>query len=201
MYPTSETAEIRPQYPYALTKWSAEQLVMHWDLVYNLPAVSLRLFNVYGPRSRTSGAYGAVFGVFLAQKLNGKPMTVVGDGSQSRDFTFVRDVVRAFLTVAESPVSNEVFNVGSEGTYSVSSLVKLLGGDVVFIPKRPGEPEMTFANTSKIQNELNWRPEVSFEDGVREMLESIEHWRNAPVWEPESIAVATSDWFKYLSGE
>ena len=201
LYPTSETAEIRPQYPYALTKWSAEQLVMHWDLVYNLPAVSLRLFNVYGPRSRTSGAYGAVFGVFLAQKLNGKPMTVVGDGSQSRDFTFVRDVVRAFLTVAESPVSNEVFNVGSEGTYSVSSLVKLLGGDVVFIPKRPGEPEMTFADTSKIQNELNWRPEVSFEDGVREMLESIEYWRNAPVWEPESIAVATSDWFKYLSGE
>lgn len=198
-YPTSETAEIRPQYPYAFTKWSAEQLVMHWNAVYQVPAVSLRLFNVYGPRSRTSGAYGAVFGVFLAQKLNGKPMTVVGDGTQSRDFTFVRDVVRAFLAAAENPVSNEIFNVGSEGTYSISSLVKLLGGDVVFIPKRPGEPELTFADTSKIQNELTWKPEVSFEDGVREMLESIEYWKNAPVWEPESIAAATSDWFKYLS--
>lgn len=200
VYPTSETSDIRPQYPYAFTKWSAEQLVMHWNFVYNLPAVSLRLFNVYGPRSRTSGAYGAVFGVFLAQKLNGKPMTVVGDGSQSRDFTFVRDVVRAFVVVAESPISNEVFNVGSEGTYSISSLVGILGGDVVFIPKRPGEPEMTFADTSKIQSALHWRPEVSFEDGVREMLQNIEYWRNAPVWDPESIAEATSDWFKYLSG-
>ena len=197
-YPTSETAEIRPQYPYAFTKWSAEQLVMHWNLVYGLPAVSLRLFNVYGPRSRTSGAYGAVFGVFLAQKLNGKPLTVVGDGSQSRDFTFVRDVVRAFLAAAEGSVSSEIFNVGSEGSYSVNSLVELLGGETVYIPKRPGEPEMTFADTNKIRNQLNWRPQVSFENGVKEMLEVIEYWREAPIWDSVSIAAATSDWFKYL---
>ena len=163
-----------------------------------IKVVIFRLFNVYGPRSRTSGAYGAVFGVFLAQKLNGKPLTVVGDGSQSRDFTFVRDVVRAFLAAAEGSVSSEIFNVGSEGSYSVNSLVELLGGEIVYIPKRPGEPEMTFADTNKIRNKLNWRPQVSFENGVKEMLEVIEYWREAPIWDSVSIAAATSDWFKYL---
>jgi len=91
-YPTNESAAIDTQYPYALTKYLGEQTAFHWGKVYDLPVVSLRLFNVYGPRSRTSGTYGAVFGVFLAQKLNGKPYTVVGDGSQTRDFTYVTDV-------------------------------------------------------------------------------------------------------------
>lgn len=86
--PTAETAPIRPAYPYALTKYLGEQMALHWGQVYRMPVVSLRLFNVYGPRSRTTGAYGAVFGVFLAQKLAEKPLTVVGDGTQSRDFTF-----------------------------------------------------------------------------------------------------------------
>ena len=88
-YPTAETAPADPRYPYALTKYLGEQLVMHWAQVYRLPAVSVRFFNVYGPRARTSGTYGAVFGVFLAQLLAGKPLTVVGDGEQTRDFTFV----------------------------------------------------------------------------------------------------------------
>ena len=105
VYPTPETAPARPQYPYALTKYLGEQYVLHWAQVYKLPAVSLRFFNVYGPRSRTSGTYGAVFGVFLAQMLAGKPLTVVGDGSQTRDFTFVSDVVDALIAAAESDVS------------------------------------------------------------------------------------------------
>ena len=95
--PTLETSPIRPMYPYALTKNLGEQCVMHWNQVYQMPCMSLRLFNVYGPRSRTSGTYGAVFGVFLAQKLAGRPFTVVGDGEQTRDFTFVTDVVEAFI--------------------------------------------------------------------------------------------------------
>ena len=90
-FPTKETAQIRPQYPYALTKRLGEETVLHWGQVYGLPVVTLRLFNVYGTRSRTSGTYGAVFGVFLAQKLAGKPFTVVGDGNQTRDFTYVTD--------------------------------------------------------------------------------------------------------------
>jgi UDP-glucose 4-epimerase len=185
-------------YPYALTKYIGEEYVMHWAKTYHLPCVALRLFNVYGPRSRTSGTYGAVFGVFLAQKLAKKPFTVVGDGTQTRDFTFVTDVVDAFVRAADSDVTGDSFNVGSCGTYSVNRLVELLGGEVVYIPKRPGEPDCTFADTAKIQAGLGWRPRVKFEDGVRVMLDVIEKWRDAPVWEPASIAAATRDWFAFL---
>ena len=198
VFPTPETAEIRPQYPYALTKALGERIVLHWGQVYRLPVISLRLFNVFGPRSRTSGTYGAVFGVFLAQKLNGKPFTVVGDGTQTRDFTFVTDVARAFLAAAESGVQQEIFNVGSGGTYSVNRLVELLDGPVVHIPKRPGEPDCTFADTTKIRARLRWKPEVSFEDGVARLLAGIEDWRAAPVWTPDAIAGATKEWFQYL---
>jgi UDP-glucose 4-epimerase len=196
--PTSEEARVNPQYPYALTKYLAEEILFHWAQVYKIPCVSLRLFNVYGPRARTSGTYGAVFGVFLAQKLAGKPFTVVGDGTQSRDFTYVTDVVDAFVTAAKSPIQNEVFNVGSDGTYTVNQLIDLLGGNKVFVPKRPGEPDCTHANISKIRKTLEWKPKVSFDEGVRRMLECINDWREAPVWNQNSIAEATKDWFQYL---
>jgi Nucleoside-diphosphate-sugar epimerases len=197
-YPTKETAEIRPQYPYALTKRLGEETVLHWGQVYGLPVITLRLFNVYGTRSRTSGTYGAVFGVFLAQKLAGKPFTVVGTGEQTRDFTYVTDVADAFYTASQSDIVNETFNVGSGGTYSVNRLCGLLGGDVVHIPKRPGEPDCTFADTTKIENALGWKAKVTFEDGVQKILENIDYWREAPVWTPDTIGTATEDWFKYL---
>ena len=200
-YPTKETAEIRPQYPYALTKFLGEQYAMHWAQVYKLPVVSLRLFNVYGPRSRTSGTYGAVFGVFLAQHLHGKPLTIVGDGSQTRDFTFVADVADAFVTAAASDARGEIFNVGSTNTYSVKRLAELIGGEIVHIPKRPGEPDCTFADTAKIRRVLGWQPKTKFEDGVKIMLANIDYWREAPVWNPDSIAEATREWFEYLSPE
>lgn len=198
-YPTPETSLIQPQYPYALTKYMGEELVLHWAQVYKLPAVSLRLFNVYGPRSRTTGAYGAVFGVFLAQRLSGKPYTVVGDGQQTRDFTYVADVANAFVYAAQSEASSEAINVGSGNHYSVNYLVSLLGGEKVHIPKRPGEPNCTFADTAKIKRLLNWAPQVSFEQGVQNMLDVIETWRDAPVWDPSSIDRATISWFKHLS--
>ncbi|MGV8108342.1 SDR family oxidoreductase [Methanospirillum sp.] len=201
MYPTRETAPIRPMYPYALTKYLGEQYVMHWNQTYDLPCISLRMFNVYGPRSRTSGTYGAVFGVFLAQKIAGKPFTVVGDGTQTRDFTYVTDVVDAFNKAAESDIRGEIYNVGSGGTYSVNRLVEQLGGDVEYIPKRPGEPDCTFADTTKIQRELNWKPKVTFEEGVQKMLESIDLWKDAPIWDAQGIDSATKDWFKYLGKE
>jgi len=200
-YPTQETAPINPQYPYALTKYLGEELVFHWAKTYKLPGLSLRLFNVYGPRSRTTGVYGAVFGVFLAQKLNGKPFTVVGDGTQTRDFTYVTDVADAFIAAAESDISGEVFNVGSGNHYSVNKLVDLLGGDVVYIPKRPGEPNCTFADVAQIHRKLGWEAKVSLEDGVKKMLERLEDWRDAPVWDPQSIQQATSSWFQYLGDE
>jgi UDP-glucose 4-epimerase len=198
-FPTKETADIRPQYPYALTKNVGEQLMMHWCSLYNLSGVSLRFFNVYGPRSRTSGTYGAVFGVFLAQKLAGKPFTVVGDGSQTRDFTFVSDVVKAIIAAAMLNKNCEIINIGSDNTYSINNLVELLGGDVVYIPKRPGEPDCTWADISKAKELLNWEPNVSLEEGVKILLEQIEYWNEAPVWDEDSIATATEKWFKYLS--
>ena len=176
-----------------------EQLVMHWCQVFQLPAISLRFFNVYGPRSRTSGTYGAVFGVFLAQKIAGKPFTVVGDGKQTRDFTFVSDVVDAIISAAESDISGEIINIGSDNTYSVNRLVELLGGNKVHIPKRPGEPDCTWADITKAKTMLNWNPKVSLEEGVAILLENIDYWREAPVWEEDSIAKATEKWFKYLS--
>jgi len=199
IYPTPETYPLKPEYPYALTKGMGESLVLHWSQLYKLPAISLRLYNVYGTRSRTTGAYGAVFGVFLAQKLNGRPFTVVGDGTQTRDFTYVTDVARAFLSAAESDVSGEAMNVGSGNHYSVNRLVELLGGDVEYIPKRPGEPDCTFGDTGKILALLGWRPTISLEQGVGKMLENIEDWRDAPVWDPNSIQQATMAWFNYLS--
>lgn len=201
VYPTPESAEIRPQYPYALTKYLGEEIVLHWGKVYKLPVISLRLFNVYGPRSRTSGTYGAVFGVFLAQKLNRKPFTVVGDGTQTRDFVYVTDVVSAFLLAAKSNLQGEVMNVGSGNSYSINHLVEILGGDVVYIPRRPGEPGCTHADITKIKKLLGWQPSVSFEEGVRDLMRNIDYWKDAPVWTPENIAGATKEWFKYLTKE
>jgi UDP-glucose 4-epimerase len=200
-YPTPETAEIRPQYPYALTKRLGEELVMHWAKVYKLPAIALRLFNVYGTRSRTSGTYGAVFGVFLAQKLNGQPFTVVGDGNQTRDFTYVTDVAAAMIAAASSDRIGEIYNVGSGQTVSVNRLTELIGGATICIPKRPGEPDCTFADIHRIKNDLGWTPKITIEKGVSEVLKNIEYWRNAPIWTPEKIAVATNDWFKYLRSD
>lgn len=199
VFPTPETARVDTRYPYALTKYLGEQIVLHWCQVYDLPAVSLRLFNVYGPRARTSGTYGAVFGVFLAQILAGKPVTIVGDGTQTRDFTYVSDVVDAFVRAAESDVQGQVLNVGSAQPQSVNRLAELLGAqETVYVPKRPGEPDVTHADITQIQKLLDWAPTVSFEDGVQRMLENISYWKDAPVWTPETIDDATKDWFRYL---
>lgn len=197
--PTPETADIKPEYPYALTKYLGEQYVLHWGNVYKLPVLSLRLFNVYGPRCRTTGAHGAVLGVFLAQKLHNKPFTIVGDGTQTRDFTFVTDVVNALVIAAESDITNEVMNIGSSNTYSISRLVQLLGGDAIYIPKRPGEPDCTQADISKIKKLLGWEAKVPLEEGIKVVLEHLDDWCKAPVWTPETIRGATEEWFKYLS--
>ena len=198
VYPTPETAPINPQYPYALTKYMGEELVIHWAHTYKLPTLSLRLFNVYGPRSRTTGTYGAVFGVFLAQKIHGRPFTVVGDGRQTRDFTYVTDVVDAFICAANSDLSGDAMNVGSSNHYSVNRLVELLGGEAIYIPKRPGEPDCTFADVGKIKKLLGWQAKVPFEEGVGNMLKHLDDWRDAPVWNPDSIKQATESWFRYL---
>jgi UDP-glucose 4-epimerase len=199
--PTREDHPIAPQYPYALSKYQGEQAVFHWHKVYRLPVNAIRIFNAYGVRVRTTGAYGAVFGVFLKQKLAGKPFTVVGDGTQTRDFLYVTDVARAFLAAAETERTGQIYNVGAGDPQPVNRLVALLGGAVTYVPRRPGEPDCTWADIAKIRRDLGWAPAVAFEAGVALMLADIERWRDAPLWEPDSIAEATRTWFTYLGQE
>ena len=197
-FPTAESDPISPTFPYALSKYLGELVFFHWLELYGLNGLSLRLFNVYGPRARTSGNYGAVMGVFLAQKIANKPFTVVGDGNQVRDFTYVTDVVEAFVLAGESEFSGEAINIGTQNPQSVNRLVELLGGKIEFIPKRPGEPDKTHADIGKAIKLLSWKPQVSFESGVNEVLKQINLWEEAPVWNKENIKQATSTWFQYL---
>jgi UDP-glucose 4-epimerase len=197
--PTNEEHLVAPLHPYALSKFQGEQAAFHWHLVYKLPVNSIRIFNAYGTRSRTSGAYGAVFGVFLKQKLAAKPFTVVGDGTQSRDFLYVTDVARAFLAAAETTTSGSIYNLGAGKPQTINRLVQLLGGDVTYIPKRPGEPDCTHADISRITSQLGWMPQISFEEGVAQIVKNIDYWRNAPLWDSDSIAKATKTWFEFMT--
>lgn len=199
--PTREDHPIQPQYPYALSKYMGEQSAFHWHQVYGLPVNSVRIFNAYGTRVRTTGAYGAVFGVFFKQKLEGRPYTVVGDGTQSRDFLYVTDVAAAFLAAAESDMTGQVWNLGAGNPQSINRLIELLGGDKVHVPKRPGEPECTWADITAIGRDLGWSPKVSFEDGVAMMMKEIDVWKDAPLWDPASIAEATKTWFEHMDKE
>ena len=196
--PTDETHEIDPKYPYALTKFLGEQSTFHWGKVYRIRTNSICIFNAYGPRVRTTGAYGAVFGVLLKQKLEGKPLTIVGNGEQKRDFVFVTDVADAFIRASNTKVTGHRFNIGGGNPIRIIELANMIGGEKVFIPSRPGEPEITHANITKAQQLLGWSPRIKFEVGVGEMLNNIKSWSDAPLWTPESIADATKVWFQYL---
>jgi len=199
--PTREDHPVAPQYPYALSKYLGELSVMHWHRLYGMPVNSIRIFNAYGPRVRTTGAYGAVFGVFLKQKLANKPLTIVGDGMQRRDFVYVTDVAAAFHAAAETPLTGQIWNLGGGNPQTVNRLAELIGGETVGIPKRPGEPDCTWADITKIRGELDWAPAVPFETGVANMLADIGAWKDAPLWDPDSIREATRDWFQYLGGK
>tara|TARA_B100001250_G_scaffold414170_1_gene451041 strand:+ start:2227 stop:3222 length:996 start_codon:yes stop_codon:yes gene_type:complete len=196
--PTNEDHPIAPQYPYALSKYQGEQAVFHWHQVYGLPINSIRIFNAYGTRVRTTGAYGAVFGVFFKQKLSGKPYTVVGNGNQMRDFIYVTDIAKAFMAAAETSKVGQVYNLGAGNPQKINHLVELLGGEIVYVPKRPGEPDCTWADITKITTDLDWQPTVSFKEGVHRMQSEIEAWKDAPLWGPKSIENATQTWFKYM---
>ena len=197
--PINEKDKISTMYPYSLTKYLGEELVLHWKKVYKLPCVSLRFFNVYGPRSRTSGAYGAMFGVFLAQKLASKPLTIVGNGKQTRDFIHVSDLVNIIHKVAISQKKiREVYNVGSGKETKVSLIANMISKNQIYIPKRPGEPDRSLAGIKNLKKDFKWTPKVSIKKGVDELLNNIFNWKNAPVWTPSKIKNQTKSWFKYL---
>ena len=197
-FPTNENSKIDTRYPYALTKYLGEKLVLDWFKIYKAKNVSLRFFNVYGPKSRTTGAYGAVFGVFLTQKLFNKPLTIVGNGKQTRDFVHVYDLVSGLIKAAQKSKPGKIYNIGGGKEVSVNYIAKLIGGKKIYIPKRPGEPDRSLACIKKINKELNWNPKISIEKGVRELLKNKNHWSDAPLWTPKKIQEATKEWFKYL---
>ena len=195
---TDEKFRISIEHPYALSKFLGEQSVIHWGKVYNLPVNSIRIFNAYGPRVRTTGSYGAVIGVFFKQKLENKPLTIVGDGKQTRDFVHVTDVAKAFLAAAQTKKTGNIYNVGTGIPQSVNRLAKLVGGKRLSIPDRPGEPRQSSADIRKIKRELNWKPSITFDVGINQMLTKINNWKKSPLWTPNKIKKATKVWFSYL---
>ena len=198
--PTDENHPINPLYPYAISKHLGADLVKSWHKIYNIPYNNICIFNAFGPRSKTTGTYGAVFGVFLKQKLANKPYTVVGDGTQKRDFVYVKDLVEAFYLAAVKNIVGETFNVGSGNPQSINYLIEQLGGgEKIFLPERPGEPNTTFANIKKINKYLNWKPKTTFETGVKNMVDQISYWENAPLWNKDNIKTATREWNKYMN--
>ncbi len=197
--PTKETAKIDPKYPYALSKYLGEVVCMHWGNLYNIPVNSIRIFNAYGTRSRTSGAYGAVMGVFLKQIIAKKPLTIVGNGKQKRDFLYASDVALAFYKACTTKHKGKIWNIGSDNPKSIKELVKILEYKKnIKIPKRPGEPKITFADTKKIKKDLKWKPKVTFKKGIKIILKNIEYWKNAPLWTPKKIEKKTKLWHKYV---
>lgn len=174
VYPTPESAAIKLDSLYALTKYFGEVYALFWGKLYKIPVISLRFFNVYGPKIRRFGSFGPLLSLFISQKQEGTPYTVVGDGSQTRDFTFVTDAVEAFISAAKSPVTNEIFNVGSGKPNSIKKMVEILGGEVTYLPRRRGEPDSTWAEISKIKKMLGWKPKVAFADGIKIALESVD---------------------------
>ena len=156
--------------PYSVTKVAAEDICSMYTRLFGLKTVTFRYFNVYGERQPTRGQYAPVIGLFKKQKDNGEPMTVVGDGLQTRDYTHVSDVVNANLLAAESDnVGNgELINIGAGKSYSVMDLVDMIGGEHVFIPPRVGESRHTLADISRANMLLNWYPKVTLEDWLKE---------------------------------
>jgi UDP-glucose 4-epimerase len=183
-------------HPYALSKWLGEEVVMHLGSLYRIPTMSLRLFNVYGPRGRTGGLYGAVMGTFLAQRAHGAPLTIVGDGTQRRDFVWVEDVADAFVRAAAVDCIG-ICNIGSGEATSINRLAAMIGGPVVHIPARGGEPAITQADTRKAKRQLGWVARTSLVEGIAHLLKDLTPWTVAP-WTPETIAEATAAWHRHL---
>ena len=171
-YPTDEKCKIDTQYPYSLTKFLGEQLVMHWAKIYSMPNISLRFFNVYGPRSSLKDAYSSVFSIFLSQKLSKKSLTIVGNGKQTRDFIHVYDLVDAIIKTAEKGKNGEIYNVGSGQEISVNLIANLISSDQLNIPKRIGETDRSLADITKIKKQLNWSPSITVEKGIKMLLEN-----------------------------
>lgn len=173
--PLSPNMPANPLNPYALQKYVGEKFCEQFYRFYGLETVSLRYFNVYGPRMADEGSYVTVISIFKRQLMAGQPLTIAGDGEQSRDFTHVSDVVRAnMLAMQSSKVGHgEVINVGSGSRHTINEIANYFGGEKTNIPARLGEAKHTLADITLTKELLGWEPIVKFEDGIKAILESI----------------------------
>jgi UDP-glucose 4-epimerase len=172
--PLREDMTPNPISPYALQKYTGEQFAKIFTNLYKIPIISLRYFNVYGPRINFNSEYSLVIGKFLKQKIEGKPLTIYGDGNQTRGFCHVNDVVEANILAMNSKKikGGEVINIGSEKSYSINYLAKLIGGKVKYLPPRSGDVLHTKADITLAKKLLNWSPKISLEEG----LEKTKQW-------------------------
>jgi UDP-glucose 4-epimerase len=155
--------------PYSLSKWQGEELCDLYTKLYGLSTISLRYFNVYGPREPINGEYAPVMGLFKRQKEAGLPMTIVGNGEQRRDFTYITDVVRANMCAANNDACG-AFNIGTGRNYSINDLAKMIGGKTINLPDRIGETRNTLADTTKANLWLSWKAEVRLEDIINSYI-------------------------------
>jgi UDP-glucose 4-epimerase len=169
--PTDEAESIKPLSPYALQKYAAEQYCLILGQRWELPVVTLRYFNAYGPRSFNENnrfnAYTSVIGIFHHQRSRGLPLTITGDGSQQRDFVHVHDIAHANLLAATSQVTGEAFNVGFGVCFSILEIARMFDAPYIFIPEREGEALITLADISKIRRMLGWTPAIDIKAGIQ----------------------------------
>lgn len=169
--PLKEEMTPRPENPYALFKYMGEEMCHLFYQLYGLPIVCLRYFNVYGERQSTQGAYATVIGIFLRQRKEGKLLTIVGDGNQRRDFTYVKDVVNAnILAMRAQKAIGHLINIGSGSNYSVNEVAKMIDPNHVYISPRPGETRVTLADILKAKKLLGWQPKVSLEKWIKSTI-------------------------------
>ena len=158
--------------PYSLSKWQGEEVCELYTKLYGLSTISLRYFNVYGPREPLKGEYAPVMGLFKRQKESGQPMTIVGDGNQRRDFTHISDVVVANLLAAEKINITGPVNIGTGCNYTINDLADMIGGERVYVPERTGETRETLANNMRAREELQWKPRISLRDYLNENVKN-----------------------------
>lgn len=168
--PFLETFPSRPKSPYGMHKYMGEIMLKTWHDIYGFPCVALRCFNIYGPRMRSVGAYASAIGIFLRQRKDGEPLTIIGDGKQTRDYVHVRDIARANILAGESDKVGraEVINIGSGVETSVNDIAALIGGETTNLPPRI-EPRTSLADITKAKELLGWQPTVSFKEGIEEL--------------------------------
>lgn len=197
--PTLETDSINPMTPSCLTKSQAEDIVFHWGDLFNIPTNSLRIFTAFGPRDFSKLYPGSAVGIWLKQKLKGKPLTVIGNGDHARDFVYCTDVANAFYIAALEGKDSEVYNIGSGQATTLNEFTDLLKAKKSYIKDKIDEPQKTWGDISKFQFGCNWQPRIPLTSGVEFSLDVLSDWKDAPDWDEESLNNFFKAWFEVYS--